>query len=166
MVIGLVVLVAALTALREPELPAFEATGDPIDLPAPGTMPALDLAQFEQTLVGQRGHPVVVNIWASWCGPCRAEMPVLQRAAETYAGEAVILGVASNDDPQAAQAFLQELGITYPNLFDTDGAIQAALDLSSYPTTYLFDADGKLIARVNGGISEQRLAGLIEDAIP
>ena len=165
MVVGVVVLVAALTALQEPDLPAFEATGDPIDLPVPGSMPSLDLAQFEQTLVGQRGHPVVVNIWASWCAPCRAEMPVFQQAAETYAGEAVILGVASNDDPQAAHAFLQELGITYPNLFDTSGAIQQALDLSAYPTTYLFDADGQLTARVNGGISEQRLAGLIEEAI-
>ncbi len=92
-------------------------------------------------------------------------MPVLQQAAETYAGEAVILGVATNDDPQAAQDFLLELGITYPNLFDVDGDIQAALDLSSYPTTYLFDADGQLKARVNGGISEQRLAGLIEEAV-
>jgi thiol-disulfide isomerase/thioredoxin len=156
---------AGMTALQEPELPSFQPSGEPIELPPEGSIPAVSAAEFEQMLVGQHGRPVIVNIWASWCAPCRTEMPVLQEAAETYASEAVILGVASNDDQEAARDFLQDLGITYPNAFDASGQIQAALELSSYPTTYVFGADGTLRARVNGGISEQRLAGLIEDAL-
>ncbi len=167
--IAAVVLAAAWlgwTALDEADLPDFVARGEPRELPEQGSFPAVSLAEFEGMLVGQRGRPVVVNIWASWCAPCRTEMPLLQKAADTYRGEAVILGVASNDDPGEAERFLRDLGLDYPNVFDPSGEIRVALDLSAYPTTYVFDADGGLRARVNGGISEQRLAGLIEDLLP
>ncbi len=167
-VVGVVFLGAmwvAMVALRQPGLPAFEATGEPAPLPGPGSFPAVTLAEFEQTLVGLRGKAVVVNIWASWCAPCRTEMPLLQNAADAYEGRAVILGVASNDDPQAAMQFLTELGLTYPNVFDVTGEVRVALDLTAYPTTYVFGPDGTIRTRVNGGISEQRLAALIEDAL-
>jgi len=153
------------TALGEPELPSFTASGPALALPAEGDLSAVSLADFEGILVGQQGRPVVVNIWASWCAPCRTEMPLLQDAAESFAGEAVILGVASNDDPFEAKRFLTDLGLTYPNVFDTTGEIRVALGLTAYPTTYVFGPDGVIRARVNGGISEQRLASLIEDAL-
>ena len=153
-------------ALQTPELPDFQPSGEPIELPAEGSMPAITRQEFEQILVGRWGMPVVVNVWASWCAPCRTEMPVLQAASQTYASRAVIFGVASNDSHEAAQAFLQELGISYPNAFDSRGEIQAVLEVSAYPSTYIFGADGTLRAVVVGGISEQRLAGLIEDALP
>ena len=152
-------------ALAEPDLPEFAASGDPLDLPVEGSFPAVSLDEFEGILVGQRGQPVVVNIWASWCAPCRTEMPLLQNAADTYNGRAVILGVASNDDPGEALRFLDEMGLDYPNVFDTRSEIRVALGLSAYPTTYVFGSDGLIRARVTGGISEQRLAGLIEDAL-
>jgi thiol-disulfide isomerase/thioredoxin len=155
----------AWTALATPALPDFTASGDPIELPATGTFPAVSIDEFEGILVGLRGQPVVVNIWASWCAPCRTEMPLLQDAADAYAGRAVILGLATNDDPAAAEQFLVDLDLTYPNVFDTTGEIRVALGLTAYPTTYVFGADGAMRARVNGGISEQRLAGLIEDAL-
>ncbi len=160
-----VVVIVALAALREPSLPDFTATGDPVPLPALGEFPTASLSEFEGVLVGQVGKPVVVNIWASWCAPCRTEMPLLQDAADEYEGRAVILGVASNDDPAAALQFLRDLDLTYPNLFDVSGEVRVALGLTAYPTTYVFGADGKIRARVNGGISEQRLAALIEDAL-
>lgn len=152
-------------ALREPELPEFVASGEPLELPTEGSFPQISLSQFEGILVGLQGQPVVVNIWASWCAPCRTEMPLLQKAADTYAGRAVILGVASNDDPSEAQRFLTEMDLTYPNVFDTTGDIRVALGLTAFPTTYIFGSDGQIRARVNGGISEQRLASLIEDAL-
>jgi thiol-disulfide isomerase/thioredoxin len=155
----------AVAALREPDLPEFEASGDPIELPADGTFPPVSLDTFEGMMIGLRGQPVVVNLWASWCAPCRTEMPLLQDAADTFAGEAVILGVASNDDPGDAERFVDRLGLTYPNVFDETGEIRAALGLTAYPTTIVFDADGVITSKVNGGISEQRLAGLIEDAL-
>jgi thiol-disulfide isomerase/thioredoxin len=155
---------AALAALAEPALPSFAPSGSPVGLPTT-QLEAVDRARFEGILVGQRGRPVVVNLWASWCAPCRTEMPVLQRAAETYAPDVLVLGVATNDDQQRARRFLDELDITYPNLFDAGSDVQTALELSAYPTTYLFDAEGTLQARVDGGISEQRLAALIEDTL-
>lgn len=167
-VVAIVIVIGAWvgwTALSEPSLPTFVATGDPVELPAPGVFPAASLAEFEGILVGQRGRPVVVNIWASWCAPCRTEMPLLQDAADAFGDRAVILGVASNDDPGEARRFLDDLGLDYPNVFDTTGEIRVALGLTAYPTTYVFGTDGNIMARVNGGISEQRLAGLIEDAL-
>ncbi len=152
-------------ALTEPELPDFVARGEPRALPAEGSLPAVSLSEFEGILVGLRGQPVVVNVWASWCAPCRTEMPLLQEAADSYAGRVVVLGVASKDDPVAARRFLEELGLDYPNVFDTSGEIRVALGLTAYPTTYVFDRDGSIRARVDGGISEQRLAALIEDAL-
>ena len=164
-VVVAVAVVAGRAALDDPELPSFVADGDAVDLPAAGVLPAVSLGQFEGMLVGLRGQPVVVNIWASWCAPCRTEMPLLQNAAEAFEGRATILGVASNDDPQSAAEFLEDIEATYPNVFDPSGEIRVALGLTAYPTTYVFDRDGSIRARVDGGISEQRLAGLIEDAL-
>src|SRR3546814_6840734 len=90
-------------------------------------------------------------------------MPLLDSAARSYGSEVVILGVASKDDPAEAQRFLDDLGVTYPNVFDESGQVRVALGLTAYPTTYVFGGDGRLRARVDGGISEQRLAGLVED---
>lgn len=153
------------TALVEPKLPDFEPVGEPVELPAQGSFEPVSITEFEGILVGLRGQPVVVNIWASWCAPCRTEMPLLQDVADTYEGKAVILGVASNDDPGEAKRFLDDLGLTYPNVFDESGQIRVALGLTAYPTTYVFGVDGTLRARVSGGISEQRIAALIEDAL-
>ncbi len=167
-IVGVLVAIAWLgwTALAQPALPDFDVSGEPIDLPEQGAFPGVTTDEFRGMLVGLRGQPVVVNIWASWCPPCRAEMPLLEVVAQSYAGEVVILGVASNDDPGAAKRFLDELGVTYPNVSDTTGDIRVALGLTAYPTTYVFDSEGNMQARVNGGISEQRLASLIEAALP
>ena len=151
-------------ALRQPGLPQFRPSGDPRPLPVAGVLSSASLAEFEGVLVGQRGLPVVVNVWASWCAPCRTEMPLLQRASRAYAGRAVIVGVASRDDPDAAQAFLDRFGLSFPNVFDPTGEIRVRLGLTAFPTTYVFGIDGRLRSRVAGGISEQRLAALIEDA--
>ncbi|WP_195210489.1 TlpA family protein disulfide reductase [Actinomarinicola tropica] len=156
---------AGWTALRQPALPDFVASGEPVALPDPGELPAVSLDLFEGMLVGERGRPVVVNIWASWCAPCRTEMPLLDDAARSYGSDVAILGVASKDDPGEARRFLDDLGITYPNVFDESGQVRVALGLTAYPTTYVFGTDGRLRARVDGGISEQRLAGLVEDAL-
>ncbi len=165
-VVALVVaFVVSRAALRQPSLPNFEPAGSRLALPASGALQSVSLSEFEGVLVGQTPRPVVVNVWASWCAPCRSEMPLLQRASARYAGRIVMLGVASNDDRSAAQAFLTEFGITYPNVFDDSGEIRVRLELTSFPTTYVFGANGRLRSRVNGAISEQRLAALIEDAL-
>lgn len=140
----------------------FRADAAPRPLPE-AQLAATDLDEFEGILAGLRGTPVVVNVWASWCAPCRAEMPLLERAAQSYEGRAVVLGVDSRDEPGAARAFLDDVGVTYPNVWDRTGAIRRALGLRGFPTTYFFDRDGTLVASVVGGVSEARLAAQLQD---
>ena len=116
-------------------------------------------------LVGLRGRPVVVNVWASWCPPCRAEMPLLERAAADYRGRVAFLGVASKDDAADAEAFLRRVDVTYPNVFDATGDVRDELGLRGFPTTYIFDAAGELREAVVGGITEQRLAAQLDDVV-
>src|SRR3546814_11264670 len=111
-VVTLVAAWAGWTALRQPVLPQFVASGEPVPLPVPGELPAVSLEQFEGMLVGQQGRLAVVNVWASWCAPCRTAMPLLDRLARSSGSGAVVLGVASKDDPAEAQRFLDDLGST------------------------------------------------------
>ncbi len=158
------VVAVAIPALRQPDPLTFRASGPPVDIPQHGTFPSVTPDVFEGMLVGARGRPVVVNLWASWCAPCRAEMPLLQRAADGLAERAVILGVASEADQRDAQAFLDELGVTYANVFDATGEIRSRLELTGYPTTYVFDGTGRLRTKFTGAISEQQIVAFIEDA--
>jgi len=154
----------ATLALREPSLPDFAAAGPVQSVPAE-TMAVVSGRDLQNIIAGLEGQPVVVNIWGSWCPPCRAEMPLLQRVAESYEGEAVLLGVAVRDDPKVAARFLQDFAITYPNLYDPSGDVLRALEVRVFPTTYVFDANGVIVSRVDGGVSEQRIVGMIEDAL-
>lgn len=140
----------------------YSPSGRPIALP-PHQLAAVSAGEFGGILVGQRGTPVVVNVWASWCAPCRTEMPLLDRAATEYAGRVTFIGVASRDSAKAAAEFLDEIGVDYPSLFDASGDIRSDLGLRGFPTTYLFDRNGELREAVVGGISEQRLAAQLDD---
>lgn len=125
----------------------------------------VDAELFQGVVAGFRGRPVVVNVWASWCGPCRVEAPLLDRAATEYGDDVVFLGVASRDDRDGAEGFLLRYDIDYPNVFDEDGSVRRFLGLRGFPTTYVFDRQGSLTAAEVGGITEQVLAARIEDAL-
>ncbi len=142
----------------------YVATGDPVDVPTE-PLASVDGEEFGGILVGQRGRPVVVNVWASWCGPCRVEAPLLQDAAEEYGDRVAFIGIASRDERSAALEFLDRYDIRYPNLFDASGEVREALGLRGLPTTYIFDAEGRGQATVIGGIGEQQLAAQLEDAL-
>jgi hypothetical protein len=142
---------------------SFRATGAPVALPQPGTLTELSADDFEGVLVGQRGTPVIVNVWASWCAPCRTETPLLERTWQAHSDEVVILGVASKDVVDSSLAFMDEFNVTYPNVFDRSGEIRARLGLRGFPTTYVFGADGTLRTTIVGGLTEQRLAAVLED---
>jgi len=143
----------------------FVASGEPAPLPPPGSLTPLSVAQFQGILVGLRGAPVVVNVWASWCGPCRVEAPLLQKASERYGDRVVFLGVDARDNEADARDFLRRYAITYPNVVDRDDAITGILGLRGYPTTYIFDRSGKVVASVIGGISEQALSARVEEVL-
>lgn len=151
------------TATRPSSTSPFVASGDPVALPLPGALTPLSADEFEGVLVGLRGTPVIVNVWASWCVVCRTEMPLLERTGAADLGKVVIIGVASKDDIGLARAFLNEFGVTYPNIFDSTNEIRGRLGLRGFPTTYVFGADGKLRSSIVGGLTEQRLASVLED---
>lgn len=98
----------------------------------------LDGESFD--LEDYRGKAVVVNFWASWCGFCEAEMADLLEFAAAHPDVAVV-GVAVNDDEQAARGAAQSWGLTFPSVFDPDGAIFAEFDGQGLPTTVFFDRD-------------------------
>lgn len=162
--LGVVVIVAVVVLGPKGASTDYTTSGPPRELPGEQLAPAT-AAEFASILVGQQGTPVVVNVWASWCAPCRTEMPLLQRAATTYAGRVTFIGVASRDSRDAAAGFLDDIGVSYPSLFDASGDIRADLGLRGFPTTYLFDRDGELREAVVGGITEQRLAAQLEDLL-
>ena len=91
------------------------------------------------------GRPVLLNVWASWCGPCRAELPVLAAYAARPAAIEV-LGIDVRDDPRAALRLLTELGVALPSVTDPDGALRTALDIPpALPVSYLLRADGSVV---------------------
>jgi thiol-disulfide isomerase/thioredoxin len=101
---------------------------------------------FEAQLTELRGTPVVVNQWASWCPPCRAEFPIFQRLAEKYAGRVAFLGVDMQDDRDAARRFMNELPTPYPHYFDEDASISRLIGGGRVsPTTGFYDARGELV---------------------
>jgi cytochrome c biogenesis protein CcmG, thiol:disulfide interchange protein DsbE len=159
--LAVLVVAVVVVALRPTDVPAFRASGEPVDLPPPGELTTVSADEFEGMLVGLLGTPVIVNIWASWCTPCRSEAPLLARAARQH-DDVVIIGVASKDNVESARRFMDEFDMDYVNVFDVSGAIRSRLDLRGFPTTYVFDGDGELVSTVIGGITERALAGAIE----
>ena len=107
------------------------------------------------------GKPLVVNLWASWCGPCRSEMPRLAKAAKGTS-DVGFLGINTRDDPQAAADFLTSAGATYPQLVDGGGEVLAYTRVPGLPVTLALDAQGRVVGRVIGEISQQELAQLVK----
>jgi thiol-disulfide isomerase/thioredoxin len=117
-----------------------------------------------------RGHPVVVNVWGSWCGPCRKEAPALQAAHVQLTGSGVVfLGIDTrDDDPAQAKAFESAFRITYPSIVDEGGTVllglRGVVAPSAVPTTLVIDEQGRVAARVSGPVDTTTLVGLVHDA--
>ena len=104
-----------------------------------------------------RGTPLILNWYATWCGPCRAEIPDFQAAFEALDGEILILGVNLQESASDAIGLLDDLDATYPSALDADGEIAAHYRLLGMPTTYFIDADGVVVAFGAGRIVEETL---------
>jgi thiol-disulfide isomerase/thioredoxin len=101
---------------------------------------------FEARLAGLRGHPVVVNMWASWCGPCQSEFPTYQRVAVTFGKQVAFMGIDAKDQNGSAQAFLRRFPVTYPSYTDPAGRIASAIHaFEAYPQTFYFNARGAMV---------------------
>ena len=130
------------------------------------TLPTLDGKTF--TLSKQLGKVVVMNVWASWCAPCRAEAPELQQVWEQQKDKGVqFVGLDTRDSDTSAQAFVDRFGITYPQAIDTDGQVQLlfrdTLPAQAIPSTLIVDAKGKVAARFLGATTSAALRNVIDD---
>ena len=123
----------------------------------PDALPQFDLASFRQLLTELRGTPVLVNIWASWCGPCTEEAPHLASFAKETAGKVQFVGVDILDKRPAAQDFIARFGWTYPSVFDPDGSIRDGLGYLGQPVTILFDRTGKQVFEWSGAVTDDIL---------
>jgi len=100
---------------------------------------------FERRLAGLKGYPAVVNVWASWCGPCRYEFPTLQKASAAYGKRVAFLGVNSQDSDSLAREFLEEDPVPYPSYSDSNEAITDAIGAGrGKPDTAFYDSRGRL----------------------
>ncbi len=124
---------------------------------SPTSLPQFDPARFHQLLAQLRGKPVLINIWASWCGPCIAEAPGLARAARDYQGRIQFLGVDVLDQRGAALAFIRKYGWVYPSVFDPTGAIRNDLGFVGQPVTVVLDSSGRRVFTWSGALSESQL---------
>lgn len=117
---------------------------------------------FRSWLAGLRGYPVVVNQWASWCGPCRYEFPFFARLAQRYEGRVAFLGVNSKDNDADARSFLKRYPVPYPQFSDPAGDVARIFRGGrAFPTTAFYAADGKLAFTHLGGYATE--AKLNED---
>lgn len=117
-------------------------------------------------LIEKRGKPVVVNFFASWCGPCKMEMPHFDEAAKAYAGQIefmmVNLCAYGNDTKENAKKMIADGGWTFPVYFDTDGSATVAYNVRSMPTTIFVSADGELVGQQIGAMSAAQLQAQID----
>ena len=98
-----------------------------------------------------KGKPLIINVWASWCGPCRAEMGSLERLANLYDGkEFNVIGVSTDDDRHAAAAFIKQSGVSFENFLDRKLLLENMLGANTIPLTILVDADGRVLKKVRG----------------
>jgi cytochrome c biogenesis protein CcmG, thiol:disulfide interchange protein DsbE len=111
---------------------------------------------YEQRIAALAGFPVVANVWASWCGPCRYEFPTLQKLSARYGKRVAFLGVNSKDSDDAAATFLREAPLSYPSYTDPDGKIAASLGtVGGLPDTAFYDSSGELCHLKQGQYAEQ-----------
>ena len=124
----------------------------------------------EETLSSEQfaGKPTVINVWGSWCAPCRAEAPALVEAAEALGDDVQFLGLNTRDlDPAPAQAFVRAFEIPYPNIFDPSGELLLGfgeLPPTAIPSTLVVDAEGRVAARVIGEVDANTLIELVGEA--
>ncbi len=156
-------------ATPAPEEPVPESTVDP------NAIPALDFTLTDQfgnshSLADYKGKTIFLNFWATWCPPCRAEMPEIQSLYENYSRDGedalIVLGVAAPEIGQEGTAeeiaaFLEDNGYTYPVLMDTDAALTLGYGIGAFPTTFMIDREGNVFGYITGQLTYEIMEDII-----
>lgn len=140
--------------------PAIPLAGNPA--------PAFTLTTLEGNelqLADLHGQAVVLNFWASWCGPCRAEMPELEQAFQEYREQGlIVLGVNQGEDPATVRGFLQQLGLSFPVVLDQQLQVSQLYHVNSLPSTFFIDRNGiirdQVIGQMNTALLSERLRSI------
>jgi thiol-disulfide isomerase/thioredoxin len=166
----------SMTGASEERLSAVDATKPGLDLYPPGerlkapTLEGTTLDGKPFALSDLAGNIVVINVWGSWCAPCRAETPDLVRLANEYASRGVrFVGINTRDNPAAAKAFVRSFKVPYPSVEDAEGQLllnfRDTIPTTVLPTTVVIDRQGRIAARVIGPVTYNTLKGLLDDEI-
>ena len=156
----------------ETEAPAQE------EAPAAPDFTVLDTDGQEVRLSDMQGTPVVLNFWASWCPPCKSEMPDIQALYEKYGeneGDLIVLGVANpktdempnNQDGTVEEVtdYLEENGLTFPVVMDTTGELFYWYGISAFPTTFMIDANGNVYGYVSGALTADMMESIVQQTM-
>jgi cytochrome c biogenesis protein CcmG/thiol:disulfide interchange protein DsbE len=127
-------------------------SADPEPTPIPETNP-----QAFRALLADLDRPAIVNVWASWCLPCRDEAPILEAAHRRYGDQVAFIGIDYQDAQPAGRDFIAEFDLTYPQYFDFEGLVPADLGGIGVPRTYFFAPGGELIKVHNGVLDAESL---------
>jgi cytochrome c biogenesis protein CcmG, thiol:disulfide interchange protein DsbE len=128
----------------------------------PFALRALD-SGMKVSLEQLKGRPVVMNFWASWCGPCKMEHPVLEWGSREFGNQAQFLGVVFEDTEDNAKQFLSQMGASFPQLVDPRSQVAVDYGVAGVPETYFIDANGTIRGKHVGPIDPQTLANWMKD---
>lgn len=149
----LVALLVLVTACSGSSAPAPASSSELPEIDGPGM----------RALLEDLDRPAVVNVWASWCLPCRSEAPLLAAAHAAHGDQVEFIGIDVQDDRESAREFIDEFGLGFDHYFDPGRAVPAELGGFGTPITYFVDADGGIVETHSGIIDEQTLALMLDE---
>jgi cytochrome c biogenesis protein CcmG/thiol:disulfide interchange protein DsbE len=157
LVVGLGLVLGVFLGTRQPVGEASETTSPLLGKVAPNFAATEIGTNTSITLKSLRGRVVVLNFWASWCSPCQAEGPELSTFAWQHRNTATVLGVVFNDTVSSAEAFAKKYGSLYASVDDPNGVIANRYGVTSPPTTFVLNKQGRIVATLVGALSAAQL---------
>ena len=117
------------------------------------------------SVAAHRGQVVLMNLWATWCPPCREEMPALEHLAHAYAGRVVVLGIDQGEAASVAAAYARERGVTFPILVDEHQQYGSTYEGVGLPTTVIVGRDGRIVRGVDGAMTFEQMRAAVAPAL-
>ncbi|MGZ4148466.1 MAG: TlpA family protein disulfide reductase [Actinomycetota bacterium] len=158
--VALLLLVSCTKVATNPSAGVVRTMNEPL-----GTLSGDAVSGGQVSSVDAAGKVLVVNVWASWCGPCQQEQPALVSVAHRYAGRVAFMGVNYEDQTAAANAWVKRFSVPYPSMYDPSGRTAVALGYVGLPDTYVVDPSGTIRFAVSGPTTAKQLSGLLDQLL-